>query len=192
MRDEHELDRLLDEALAGYTVVEPPPSLAERIISRAQQAPARPRWMAVLVGTAAVSGCVVAVIAALLLVPSPRVLRLPMEAAAPPAPRLTEPIREQAAKLVPTQGAAPEPTGRARRRHAARPYQPAPLSEQERLLVRFVTEHPEEARKLLAPPPSGPIRITPLRIAPIEIANIHMMQAQQDAKVIDSSNLDAQ
>jgi hypothetical protein len=48
----------------------------------------------------------------------------------------------------------------------------APLTEEEAMLLRFAQQHPEQAREVLSPPPTGPLHTDPLTIAPIQIADL--------------------
>jgi hypothetical protein len=48
----------------------------------------------------------------------------------------------------------------------------APLTEEETILLRFAQQHPEQAREVLSPPPSGPLQTDPVTIAPIQIADL--------------------
>ena len=52
----------------------------------------------------------------------------------------------------------------------------APLTEEEATLLRFAQQHPEQAREVLSPPPSGPIHIDPVIITPIQIAALSASQ----------------
>ncbi len=49
---------------------------------------------------------------------------------------------------------------------------PSPVTAEETILLRFAQQHPEQAREVLRPPPSGPLQIDPVVIAPIQIADL--------------------
>jgi hypothetical protein len=49
---------------------------------------------------------------------------------------------------------------------------PSPLTAEESILLRFAQQHPEQAREVLSPPPSGPLQTDPVIIAPIQIADL--------------------
>jgi hypothetical protein len=56
---------------------------------------------------------------------------------------------------------------------------PTPLTAQETILLKFATEHPDQARQVLAAPSTRPIENPPLAIASIHIAPLSETQQTQ-------------
>jgi hypothetical protein len=179
--DERDLDELLDRALASYVDAEPDPSMRARIMARIDGAtpPMGRRW---LLGS--VAACVAALLLALLLHPAnhppeDRVSKAPAIVAAPP-PAVSENLDDSL-----THSARPHIV--AANRHSFNSRKPAPprrsislasapLTGEEATLLRFAQQHPEQARQVLSPPPSGPLHIDPVIIAPIQIAALSASQ----------------
>ena len=170
------LDAMLDRALLTYAAVEPDPALRTRILARvAAPAPRRSRiWW---IGAAA--ACAAALLLAFLLHPANRTL----EERAVEVPAITTaPLPQGAVSAKPdhplTHSAHPRvvaTTGHVYRRTSPRrsiSLASAPLTREETTLLRFAQQHPEQAREVLSPPPSGPLHTDPLVIAPIQIADL--------------------
>jgi hypothetical protein len=169
MPADRDLDNVLDEALASYSHAEPDPSLRARIITRAEtHRPRRILW------PAAVALAAAALFVLFLLHPTattpkheppvPRIASAPPPAIAPPAPTrvATHPHAATAKRrnLTATRAVAHRdvfPT-------------PAPLTAQESALLQFATQHPEQARQVLAASSAGLVESAPLKIEPIRIA----------------------
>ncbi|HEX6495427.1 MAG TPA: hypothetical protein VF018_08090 [Acidobacteriaceae bacterium] len=174
INDNRDLDELLDAALASYVDEEPDPSLRARIYARAAEAaPWRTRMW--LMGTAA--ACATALLSAFLLHPAGRIL----QDRAAHAPDMPPPLAASA-KLdhTLTPDARPHVVAATHGSHSRGPSQrrrsislaSAPLTDEETTLLRFAQQHPEQARQVLSPPPSGAIQTDPLVIAPIQIADL--------------------
>jgi hypothetical protein len=177
MPDEHknELDTLLDQALASYVDQEPDPALRTRILARAAEAEPSPKrlWLLAPAATSAA-----AILLALLLHPSARSPR-PQPAAKPAIASVSQspaPVPTAQRQMIRPRAA---PTTR-RTRRSERPAiarsrffpTPSPVTAEETILLRFAQQHPEQAREVLSPPPSGPLQIDPVIIAPIQIADL--------------------
>ncbi len=150
---ERQLDRLLDEALASYSQAEPRPGFEERILANLSKQPTRRRWWAWQMIPAAVAAMVL--IAAMLPVfklrqsvdriqVSPSATTKSRASLSPLPARAEPPSRVRSRKPV---------AAAVRRQEPAEPRQgefpsKAPLSEQERLLMRLAAQHPEEAALL--------------------------------------------
>jgi hypothetical protein len=183
--DDRELDALLNEALTSYVDQGPDPLLRTRIFARMDEAapPLRRMWH---IGSLAAAACVVALLLAFLLhhanrAPEDRTSKAPaMASAAPPPPAAS-------AKRDHTLTDSAHPRVVAASRHSDHSRKPipsrrnislasAPLTEEEITLLRFAQQHPEQAREVLSPPPSGPIHIDPVIISPIQIADLSASQ----------------
>jgi hypothetical protein len=182
-----DLDSLLDEALSSYTAAEPDPSMRARIMAHAAEAaPGRKRlWL-----LAPAAACAAALVITFLLHPWTLHLRTPAlgpefspatstaSAPAPPAPAkaVLPPITHSHPAL------AAYRTSRRQRptmmRRASFP-SPTPLTAQETILLKFATEHPDQARQVLAAPSTRPIENPPLAIASIHIAPLSETQQTQ-------------
>lgn len=190
---DREFDALLDQALASYVDAEPDPTLRVRIITLTAEAPARRTWR---IGWVAATACAAALLLAFLLYPAHRTVQdqaaqdrtladrtLADRAVQTPATRIA-PAQPPAAsaKLDPTLTGSAHPHIVAATRHRYRrepaatrrgtSLSPAPLTQEETMLLRFAQQHPEQARQVLSPPPSGPLHTDPLVIAPIQIADL--------------------
>ncbi|MGB9415103.1 MAG: hypothetical protein WCB58_02230 [Acidobacteriaceae bacterium] len=174
--DDRELDKLLDSALASYVDQEPDASLRTRILACAAEVAPRPRrlWLLAPAGT-----CAAAILLALLLHPASRAPEDRSSKASAPPPAAS------AAKLDRTLIGSAHPHLIAATRHSDNRRKPtprrrslasAPLTEEEATLLRFAQQHPEQAREVLSPPPSGPIHIDPVVITPIQIAALSASQ----------------
>jgi hypothetical protein len=184
--DNRDLDALIDEALSSYTAAEPDPSLRTRIMARAAEAAPRPRHLWLLAPAAA---CAAALVIAFFLHPVSRAPRpepsTATNTAIAPAPALA-PVR-----ALPQQTVHRDPTlATQRTRRSERPTlvrnirnatfpSPAPLTAQETTLLKFATEHPDQARQVLAAPASRPIESAPLAIASIYIPALSEAQQSQ-------------
>jgi hypothetical protein len=186
--DDRELDELLDSALAGYVDQEPDASLPTRVFARMNEvvSPRRRMWR---IGSLAAAACAAALLLAFLLHPANRILRdrtledraanaLPAAAAPPPAvaANLNDAFTHSATRHI-----VAATRHRYYRKEPTLPrgsnsLVPAPLTEEEATLLHFAQQHPEQAREVLGPPPSGPIHTDPLVIAPIQIADLSASQ----------------
>jgi hypothetical protein len=186
MPDEHknELDTLLDQALASYVDQEPDPALRTRILSRAAEAEPSPKrlWLFAPAAT-----CAAAILIALLLHPPARSPR-PQPAAKPAIASVSQSPAPVAA--TPRQMVPPRAVLTARRtRRSERPAiarskffpTPSPLTAEEKILLQFATEHPEQARQVLTSTAQdrAPLDTKPLSIAPVHIAALSDPQETQ-------------
>jgi len=139
MRDPQEIDRWLDEALANFAHVEPRPGLEDRMLVRlASEKRGTMRWWAFAMSAAAVAVVLVWWHPHLEIVPPPDVhwtANLP-----PPLP----------IHGTPPSGAEERVRASAHLRNAAearheRFPSPSPLTDQEKLLARFVQDFPQRA-----------------------------------------------
>lgn len=177
--DERELDQLLDHALASYAEANPDPSLRARIVARTAEVPARRTWR---LGWLAAASCAAALLVAFLFYPANRPQNRVIEDRADQAPAAPSQPPADSAKLDRslTDATHPHVAPAIRRRYRKEPIVPrrsislasAPLTEEETTLLRFAQQHPQQARKVLSPPPSGPLHTDPLVIAPIQIADL--------------------
>ncbi len=170
-----QLDRMLDDALAGYSGAEPLAGLEDRVLRRVRASEATRRrplpWAFALVAAAAL------VLLAI-------VMRTPHSA----APKTAHNARVQIPALVQPAVAAEKPrvASKHRRRRIAAlrapsaeplPKQeqfpaPAPLTAEEQALRSFVERHPAEAQQVFAQlqkRSNAPIQIEPIQIAPLQI-----------------------
>jgi hypothetical protein len=189
--DDRELDALLNEALTSYVDQEPDPSLRTRIFARMDEAAPPLRRIGWLAATA----CAAALLLAFLLYPANRA---PQNQPVQNRAMADRAVEDHAAATAPAQPpAASAKLGRTltdsthphvvpatrHRYYRKEPNAPrrsislasAPLTEEEAMLLRFAQQHPEQAREVLSPPPTGPIHsgalhTDPLIIAPIQIA----------------------
>jgi len=148
MREQPDIDRWLDEGLSRYADAEPRPGLESRVLARLgaeQPAPRTISWWALAFGTAALAG--------LLLL----WLRPALEPAPAPGMRWTAQLPPVPLSLQHT----PSPTAAVRSerprsvrvalaRQSAEAEQesfpsPSPLTEQEKMLARFVENFPQKA-----------------------------------------------
>jgi hypothetical protein len=169
--DDRELDALLDRALASYADAKPDPSLRARIMARTAEAPIRRTWHIAWLAAAA---CVAALLLVFLLHRANRPQN--RAAIAPPQPPAVAAKLNQAL----THSARPHVVVATHSYNSRKPIPSrrsislasAPLTEEETTLLRFAQQHPEQAREVLSPPPSGPLQTDPLVIAPIQIADL--------------------
>jgi hypothetical protein len=183
MNDNRDLDAVLDEALSSYTAAAPDPSLRARIMAHVAEAAPRPNRLWWLAPAAA---CAAALVIAFLLhpaapTPRPEPSTATSAASAPesPAPR----------KVMPHQTMHPHAALAAHRTRRSEPPTlirsasfptPTPLTAQENILMKFATEHPDQARSVLAAAATKPIENATLDIAPIHIAALSETQEPQD------------
>jgi len=179
-REDQFVDELLDAALSRYAASEPRPGLEERLLAELRARPAPPPawgwpaaagWQA-----AAVAAVVVALVAGLFYFtrqPAPEpvpVARAPAAPAVAPAPESGAPVAP-----IPEGPPAAKRTAAARvERVATSPRREqfpsaAPLSEQERLLLRYAQQAPPEqlVAARLGDGKLAALRIEPVRIPPL-------------------------
>jgi hypothetical protein len=150
MKDE--LDQLLDEALACYSLEEPRAGLSARVMARVRAEGSRSRggWWLLAVATAAVACMAIA---------------LTMRTQSVPV-KLTPVVVETHAQMHPRVVAASHAPPRRIARRDRFP-SPAPLTREERSLLAFAQLAPEVARQLAEP--DKPLEVQPITIQPIEI-----------------------
>ena len=186
--DDRDLDELLDHALASYVDQEPYPSLRTRVFARMNEvvSPRRRIWR---IGSVAAAACAAALLLASLLHPANRILRdRTLEdhaASALPAPAMPPPAGSANLDDALTHSATRHRVAATHHRYDRTKLTPprgsnslesALLTEEEATLLHFAQQHPEQARKVLSPPPGGPIHIDPVIIAPIQIAALSRWQ----------------
>lgn len=168
MKDE--LDRILDDALASYSAVEPRAGLAGRVMARVRSdgAVSRNRWLPFAVGAVLACLAVAVVIwheradrSRVAVAPVTQAVMSKVEAP-PPAPERVQ-TRVSAGRV------------KVARRIRSLPQReqfpsPAPLTAEERALVAFARQAPQEALKLVR---SGqPLEIKEIEIRPLEIEGL--------------------
>jgi hypothetical protein len=175
--DDRELDQQIDRALASYADQEPDPALRTRILARAADAAPRPKRLWLLAPAA--TACAAAILIALLLHPPAHapVSQPQNGSSVATAPESRTPIVATAPQKI----AHPSPVFVGRRtyrtglssppRNASFP-SPSPLTAEEKILLNFAAEHPEQARQVLTITAAdrAPLDTRPLSIAPIRIA----------------------
>ncbi len=160
-----ELDRILDDALASYSLREPRAGLPARVMARVRSEGAVSRgWWWCLAVAAAVLACV-----AIAIRPRPATLA-PPEAAKGVEQVLVEQVP------VPPRRDAPRREAHARRmrslpRRESFP-SPAPLTPEERALVALVQQAPEAARQLAQP--DRPLEIEAINIPPLQMDGLQI------------------
>jgi len=142
--DHNKLDRFLDQALSDYSIAEPNLGFESRILAHLQAAPNRPTWFTLAYAAAATVILAAAVYgewrvefrSSTIAPPQPIALRLPA-----PDVRVLPRIDVRTAKqtLVPRTTGSHLPSV-----ISARPLAEQPLSEQEKLLLAFARENPQE------------------------------------------------
>jgi hypothetical protein len=145
-----DLDRLIDDALAGYSSAEPLAGLEQRVLRRVRTVRRRHWWGLALIPAAAVL--------VLALLPARHV-----DVAMAP-PRIVEPQPIGAATVMERLPQAPK-------RHRTAPPNPkresfptvSPLTPEEQALVELARTTPEQ----LPPPPAQELEIKPIEIAPL-------------------------
>jgi hypothetical protein len=154
-----ELDKLLDSALASYSLSEPSPGFEKRLLNRIRSA--RPRSFARWMFAVPAIACLVVLV----------FVFWPRRAAVPPM-EVARHIPVPAIHSVPNER-RPEvsrtvaPVRLARQREFP---SPAPLTEDERALLNFVTRVPSEALKLSKTETKSsiePIKIEEIQIQPL-------------------------
>jgi len=184
-RDERFVDDLLDSALAQYVQAGPRPGLEGRLLARLRSEPEPAafgwRWLP-MAATAAV------VLAAVLYFVGSRQSRPPEVAVQPKpviAPTTTAPaVKPKASAPVASRDAAKQPSApHPPMRAAGAPapmsarrqqfFQPTPVSEQEAVLMRFVSQTPAEELLVLArqsrAEPIPELRVEALEIPPVVV-----------------------
>ena len=164
MEGNDELDRRIDNALAGYAGVEPLAGLEERVMRQVRMASRRR-----VLGWAAAIAVAASVVVTVSVVRVPRVVT-PTYRVGVPAVMRPAPVVEKA-RVVTMRRART----RARR---ARPLPkleqfptPTPLTAEERALIAFVGRYPKEAQQAfedLRKRSEEPIEIQPIQIPPLE------------------------
>ncbi|MCI0403833.1 MAG: hypothetical protein L0212_09955 [Acidobacteria bacterium] len=173
-------DKLLDAGLARYSQAEPRPGLEQRILAGLRAQPRPSFWLDWRWASALATVAVPLLVIVIFLMRQPSApemppqtaVTLPSPVAPPPAPVPTPTAAAPHPNALATSRLDPRPEGRlgAGPRLGTFPA-PAPLSEQERLLLLFMQQAPKEhlvARQLGA----GPIerlQFQPLSFAPLEI-----------------------
>ena len=178
----HEVDKLLDAGLARYTSAEPRPGLENRILAGLRAQPQPSRWLDWRwAGALAAAAVAVLVLAVFFLrqplpePPPPAVARAPVPQPTPTAAPTPEPVQPPViTEVQPT----PHPNAQASSHFHRSPEgrlgagprldtfpAPAPLSEQERLLLLFTRQAPKEA-VLMAQARNRPTE--PLGVAPLQ------------------------
>lgn len=153
MKDE--LDQLLDEALASYSLEEPRAGLPARVMARisTDRAPSRGGWWLLAVAAAAILCIAIA-----LSVRTQSVPVRPAPVVVVTHPEIHPPVvvaRRKPAKRLPRRDRFPSP---------------APLTEEERSLMAFAQLAPEVARQLAEP--DKPLEVQAITIRPIEIKGL--------------------
>ncbi len=177
---QNHVDELLNATLARYARAEPRPEAVDRAVAamRPPRALAWTRWMWLPVG-AAVTALVVFGVLVRQQQPTRQTESVPRVAAVRPAePSGVAPASKEPAPAVPTEPSpAAKPSRASPVAHAERPPRldrfpsPAPLSEQERLLFRYVAQAPPEALAAGRRPklPRKNLEVEPLRISELKI-----------------------
>ncbi|HKD00779.1 MAG TPA: hypothetical protein VKB77_00030 [Terriglobales bacterium] len=147
MREQQDIDRWLDEALSRYVDVEPRPGLESRMVARLaaeQPAPRTISWWALAFGTAAFAGLVL-----LWLRPALQPVNTPdmrWTAQLPPVVlSLQHTTSPTAAAARSKQSRSATLAGRSKEAKQERFPSPSPLTEQEKMLARFVESFPQRA-----------------------------------------------
>jgi len=169
------VDKLLDAGLARYSAAEPRPGLEQRLLAGLKQQPRPSRWLDWRWAGALATAAVVLVIV-IFFFRQPPAPELPTQTAtsspAPVAPASAtlspEAVRPPVAKTTVRRAAPRIEQARAETPRLETFPAPAPLSEQERLLLLFTRQAPQEA-SLMAQArnqPTQPLGVIPLQ--PIE------------------------
>jgi hypothetical protein len=183
MPDDRHLDTLIDQALSTYVDAEPDPSLGARITARVACTTSRP-WMWLL---GAAVACAAGVLLAALLLPTTRAPFLPPTAERSVA---SAPERSAPAVVAPRPAVARHVRPSTPRLHRNRPpallRSPAVpresfLSTEEKMLVNFASQHPEQARQILSfgEKDRTPLQADALSIPPISIAALTPSELQK-------------
>lgn len=158
--DGDDLDRIIDGALAGYSVAEPLEGIERRVLNRVRTEGRRKRVYWGLALACAVASVVAFVVLRPLGVPVP-----------PPSVAAIRPVQ---AGYEPAAGGEPAPhvkVRRARKLPRVRQFPlPAPLSGEERALLALVERHPAEAQQAFAElrkRGEEPLEIQPIQIVPL-------------------------
>ena len=169
----HEVDKLLDAGLARYSSAEPRPGLENRILAGLRAQPQPSRWLDWRwAGALATAAAAVLVLAVFFLrqplpePPPPSIATVPALPPTVPAPPVSQP--PAAAKPATRRTQTQVQQARAEDPRLDTFPAPAPLSEQERLLLLFARQTPKEA-VLMAQArnrPTEPLGVVPLQ--PIE------------------------
>jgi hypothetical protein len=168
MASNDELDRRIDNALAGYAGAEPLAGIEERVVRRVRVASRRRAF-----GWAAAIAVAAGLVAAVIVVRAPQhampkshdVARVVVQAPDWPVPAAEKPriitkrrVKLRVARREPLPKLEQFPT-------------PVPLTAEERALIAFVTRYPKEAQQAfedLRKRSEEPIEIQPIQIPPLE------------------------
>ncbi len=170
-------EQLIDEALKRHSLVEPRFGLEQRILSKLaerQLAVRRTRWLAVLVPAALALAVVVAMLfghkmqTPYPLVAVKEIPPAPSQQAALPERQPLKAGRTISASRLRSVRPSGVPKTESIPRMARFP-SPQPLSTQEQLLVRYVTQHPKEAVQFakLQQEPLTDLKIEEIQVAPL-------------------------
>jgi hypothetical protein len=159
-----ELDRRIDDALAGYAGAEPLAGIEERVLRRVRVATRRRAF-----GWAAAIAVAAALVVTVIVVRAPHHSDPPTYRVGVPAVMRPAPVVERA--QVVTVRRARTRARRARRLPKLEQFPaPTPLTAEERALVAFVEHHPAEAQQVFAAlqkRSNEPIDIQPIQIPPL-------------------------
>jgi hypothetical protein len=152
-QNERQLDDLLNSALSAYSAVDPRPGLEARILAHIQDADAQPRakwWNASwLVAGTVVAGIAVILLSILFLRPVQKPSHVQVQSTKPPAIQLQPESTRVTTKETPAPKERP-PHHRPAEQVLAQSERPAifptpaPLSEQEKLMLVYVAQTPKE------------------------------------------------
>ena len=163
MASNDELDRRIDDALAGYSGAEPLAGIEERVLRRVRVATRRRAF-----GWAAAIAVAAAMVVTVSVVRVPRVVT-PTYRVGVPAVMRPAPVLEKA-RVVTARRVKPR-ARRARRLPKLEQFPaPTPLTAEERALIAFVEHHPAEAQQVFAALQKRshePIEIQPIQIPPL-------------------------
>src|SRR5690242_2465936 len=164
MEGNDELDRRIDNALAGYSGAEPLAGIEERVLRRVRTASRRRVF-----GWAAAIAVAAALVVTVSVVRTPRVVRptyrVEIPAVMRPAP-VVEKARVVTARRARTRARRARPLPKLEQFPA-----PTPLTAEESALIAFVKHRPAEAQQVFAELQKRvdePIEIQPIQIPPLE------------------------
>jgi hypothetical protein len=167
MASNDELDRRIDNALAGYAGAEPLAGIEERVVRRVRVASRRRAfgWAAAIAVAAGLVAAVIVVRAPQHAMPKSNVIAR-VETVSPPRPvPVAEKPRVVPVHRVKSRVLRPGPLPKQEQFPA-----PTPLTAEERALLALVEHHPAEAQHVFAElQKSGePIEIQPIQIPPLQ------------------------
>jgi hypothetical protein len=148
-----EVDRLLDDALASYTLIEPRIGFNARVMARVEAEAKVPRWpwLRWAVGVLALAGLATVVVTWKNMTPASRPVEMSMTKPLPMA-RVEHPVEVS--------------------RVAQRAPRRAGLTSEERALVEFAHAAPQAAREMALP--DKPLEIEAINIPPVQIDGIEI------------------